>query len=173
MNKKPPTKSEALARWNGSLCNEHLRLSNPEVYLQVMKFVTTDLEALDLFNPLEIHDLHEQAQAAYTAGLEEQFAQELYCRASTYNVVPEGGNTRVGYIKQGNYYDECRTDAFNFDGMVTQERDQLRIVLRTSGELGVIKGLQLVTENGRTFRLVETARMVDGKMLQGVGDPDA
>lgn len=173
MNKKPLTKPEALARWDGLLRNEHLRLSNPEVYLQVMIIATADLEALGLFEPLELHDLREQSQAAYSAGLEEQFAHELYCRASTYNVVPEGECRRIGYIKQGNYYEESRTDAFSYDGMVTQERDQLRIVLRTSGELGVIRGLTLTAQNGRAFRLVETARMVDGRMLEGVGDPDA
>ncbi|RWU18122.1 hypothetical protein DM813_26025 [Pseudomonas alkylphenolica] len=54
-----------------------------------------------------------------------------------------------------------------------QDRDQLRIVLRTSGELGVIKGLLLVGQNGRTLHLIETARMVDGRTLQGVEDPDA
>jgi len=170
---KPPTKPEALARWTGMLRNEHLRLSNPEVYVQVMRSATDDLEALGLFDPLELHDLREQVQAAYTAGLEEQFAQELYCRASSYNVVPEGGGVRVGYINQGNYYEENRTDAFSFDGAVTQEGDQLRIVLRTSGEFGVIKGLVILGQDGRTFHLVETARMIDGKMLEGVGDPDA
>lgn len=173
MDKKATAKPEALARWNGLLRNEHLRLSNPEAYLQVMRIATADLEALNLFEPLELHDLREQAQGAYSAGLEEQFAHELYCRASCYNVVPEGERLRIGYIKQGNYYEENRTDAFSSDGMVTQERDQLRIVLRTSGELGVIRGLFLIAQSGRTFRLVETARMVEGRMLEGVEDPDA
>lgn len=173
MDKKALTKPEALARWNGLLRNEHLRLSNPEVYLQVMRIATADLETLGLFEPLELHDLRELAQAAYSAGLEEQFTHELYCRASSYNVVPEGERQRIGYIKQGNYYEENRTDAFSSDGTVCQEHDQLRIVLRTSGELGVIEGLLLVAQNGRTFKLIETARMVDGRMLEGVGDPDA
>lgn len=118
MDKKALTKPEALARWNGLLRNEHLRLSNPEVYLQVMRIATADLETLDLFEPLELHDLRELAQAAYSAGLEEQFAHELYCRASSYNVVPEGERQRIGYIKQGNYYEENRTDAFSSDGAV-------------------------------------------------------
>ncbi|RWU18123.1 hypothetical protein DM813_26030 [Pseudomonas alkylphenolica] len=97
MDKKTLSKPEALAHWNGLLHNEHLRLSNPEAYLQVMKIFTADLEALGLFEPLEQHDLRELAQAAYSAGLEEQFAYELYCRASTYNVVEEGRRQRIGY----------------------------------------------------------------------------
>lgn len=172
MNKKLPSKPEALARWNGSLRNEHLRLSNPEVYLQVMRMATADLQALDLFDPLEVHDLSEQAQAAYSAALEEQFAHDLYCRASSYNVVPVGGHRRIGCIRQGNYYKENRTKAFSCDGMVIKEPDHLRVVLRTSGELGVIQGLQLVGADGRIYRLVETARMIEGRMLQGVDDPD-
>ncbi|MGF6591066.1 hypothetical protein [Pseudomonas sp. 2835] len=173
MNKKLLSKPEALARWNGSLRNEHLRLSNPEVYLQVMRMATADLQDLELFDPLEVHDLFEQAQAAYSAALEEQFAHELYCRASSYNVVPVGGYRRIGSIRQGNYYEENRTEAFSCDGMVIQEPDRLRVVLRTSGELGVILGLQLIGTDGRVYHLVETARMVEGRMLQGVDDPEA
>ncbi|WP_141231064.1 hypothetical protein [Pseudomonas sp. Irchel 3F5] len=173
MNKKLTSKPEALARWNGSLRNEHLRLSNPEVYLQVMRMATADLQAPDLFDPLELHDLCEQAQAAYSAALEEQFARELYYRASSYNVVPVGGHRRIGCIRQGNYYKENRTESFSCDGMVIQEPDRLRVVLRTSGELGVIQGLQLIGADGRVYRLVETARMIEGRMLQGIDDPDA
>ncbi|MNJ22817.1 hypothetical protein D3C77_171910 [compost metagenome] len=57
--------------------------------------------------------------------------------------------------------------------MVIQEPDRLRVVLRTSGELGVIQGLQLVGADGRVYRLVETTRMIEGRMLQGVDAPDA
>jgi|GEM_PF-4869774 len=71
MDRRALTKPDALARWNGLLRNEHLRLSNPEAYLQVMRTATADLEALNLFEALELHDLREQAQSAYSAGLEE------------------------------------------------------------------------------------------------------
>lgn len=106
-----------------------------------MRSDTEDLDPLGLFDPLALHDFREQVQAAYTAGLEEQFAQELYSRASNYNVVPEGG--------------------------------KLRIVLLTSGEFCVIEGLLILGHDGKTFPLVETARMIDRKVLEGVGDPDA
>jgi len=83
-------------------------------------------------------------------------------------VVQEGERLRISYVKQGNYYEENRTDAFSSDGMVIQERDQLRIVLRTSGELGVISGLFLLQRAAEPSDLLKQRGWSKGECLRGL-----
>lgn len=172
MTNHNPNKDSMLAEWTAEMRNEHLRLSNPENYLLLMQWRLAQMEATGAFDQLEIHDLRELVQSAYSAALEEQFSHELYCKASSYNVVPDGCRRRTAHIIQGNYYEEIRRAHFLYDGRVVEENG--RISIKTYGgasEIGVIEGLRLSTQSG-WFQLIETSRATDSGWIVGVTDAD-
>lgn len=176
---KPPpiTKSQALEKWSKELQNEHLRLSDPEAFLGIATWRLSEMKKLGLFDPLELYELREQAHAAYSAGLEEQFAQERYCQSALYNVVPDGKNERIATISHGVYSREIADDAIQsspcYHGRVTITNGRVHLVMSYPLHCLPIFGLRFVTEDGISCRLVETTRLIEGKWLTGVNDPDA
>ncbi|WP_156155240.1 hypothetical protein [Pseudomonas plecoglossicida] len=176
---KPPpiTKSQALAEWMKELQNEHLRLSNPEAFLRSAVWRLGEVEKLGLFDPLELYEMREQAHAAYSSGLEEQFTHELYCQSSAYNVVPEAGGVRIAIIGHGVYSRMPASDEVcalpSYHGRVVVADGRVHLLLSEPACCITISGLRFVTEDGIPCRLVETARLANGRWLSGVNDPDA
>lgn len=167
------TKDQQLAHWMAELQNEHLRLSDPETYRIVMEWTTSRLQDSGLFDQMEVYDLQLRYQGAYTAALEEQFAHDVYCRASDYNVVPEGSPRRIAHITHGNYYEDGKTSHFLFDGRVVTKGGRISIeAYGGAREIGVIEGTLLITPGG-VFNLIETGRSCPTGKLEGVADPDA
>lgn len=177
MKTLPITKSQALEKWTKELQNEHLRQSDPEAFLSIADWRLSEMEKLNLFDPLELYEMREQAHAAYSAGLEEQFVYEQYCQASVYNVVPDGENTRIATISHGVF---SFTDASGmrsmlpaYHGRVMVTEGRVHLVMSQPNYCVPISGLRFVTGDGIPCQLVETARMSNGKWLTGVQDPDA
>ncbi|WP_430317013.1 hypothetical protein [Pseudomonas sp. p1(2021b)] len=177
MKTLPITKSQALEKWTKELQNEHLRLSDPDAYFGIAMWRLGEMEKLNLFDPLELYEMREQAHAAYSAGLEEQFAQERYCQSAFYNVVPDGKNERIATISHGVYSEETGSgeqhSSPSYHGRVVVTDERVHLVMNYPLHCLPISGLRFVTEDGTPCHLVETTRLVDGKWLTGVNDPDA
>lgn len=169
-------KALRLQLWRAALDDHDFRTQNPEAHRYHLHEISARLAEEKLIDRMEQLELDEMANAAYWYTVEElQLNPILYRGACDYDVVPQEGGRRIGTIFHSILrLDDSRGDPLRpYDGKVYRTKSGLILKHSFSTDVGRIEGLTLTMDDGRQFDLVETQRMVLGKMYGAIEDPDA
>ncbi|WP_042956571.1 hypothetical protein [Pseudomonas brassicacearum] len=169
-------KALRLRLWKATLDDHYFRIENPEAHRSSLLECSARLAEEKLIDRMEQFDMDEMANAAYWHAVEELQSNPIMYRPSYgYDVVPLGGGPRIGTIFHSILsLDESRGDSLlPFDGKVYRDKEGLALKYSYSTNAGRIEGLVLTMEDGRQFDLVETRRMILGKVYKAIEDPDA
>jgi hypothetical protein len=169
-------KALRLQQWRSTLDDHDFRLQNPEAHRQTLHSMGATLLSEGLIDVLQQFDMNELANAAYWHAVEElHSAPARYCGASSYEVVCGDHATPFGRISRSIFYAESSLTSaarFAYDGKVYQEAAGTHLVFNPSGTVATITGLTLTLPDGQQYDLVETGRMIDGRAVEPIDDPD-
>ncbi|EJN31785.1 hypothetical protein PMI35_01274 [Pseudomonas sp. GM78] len=169
-------KALRLQQWRSILDDHDFRLQNPEAHRQTLHSMSATLLSEGLIDVLQQFDMNEMGNAAYWHAVEElHSAPARYCSASSYEVVCGTHATPLGRISRSIFYAEralASAARFAYDGKVYQEVAGTHLVFNPSGTVATITGLTLTLPDGQQYNLVETGRMIDGRAVEPIDDPD-
>lgn len=169
-------KALRLHQWRSTLDDRDFRMQNPEAYRETLHSMASTLAAEGLIDQLQQFDMNEMADAAYWHAVEElQNSPCGYRGSSTYDVLMVDTGELLGTISRS-IFNEVSTEppgpTHTYDGKVYPNEDGADLVLSMSGEVGRISGLSLTMPSKLQYRLVETARIINGKTYVPLEDPD-
>ena len=169
-------KALRLQLWQSTLDDQDFRMGNPEAHLSSLLECSARLAEEKLIDRMEQFDMDEIAYAAYWHAVEELQSNPAIFRASYgYDVAPRDGGPRIGTIFHSILkLDESRGDPpCPYDGQVYRDKTGLVLKYSYSTNTGHIDGLVLTMHDGKQFDLIETRRMVLGKVYVAIEDSDA
>ncbi|MFK9080219.1 hypothetical protein [Pseudomonas neuropathica] len=169
-------KALRLQQWRSTLNDHDFRMQNPEVHRQTLHSMSTTLVSDGLIDVLQQFDMNELANAAYWHTVEElHSALARYCAASSYEVLDRANAKPFGRISRSIFYAESSSASgarFAYDGKVYQDTAGTHLLFNPSGTAAIINGLTLTLPDGRHYELVETGRMIEGRTVEPIDDPD-
>lgn len=169
-------KALRLQQWCSTLDDHDFRMQNPEAHRQTLHSMSTTLVNEGLIDVLQQFDMNEMANAAYWHAVEELHgAFARYCGASSYKVMYCANAKLFGRISRSIFYAESSLASgtrFAYDGKVYQDAVGTRLVFNPSGIVARITGLTLTLADGQRCELVETGRMIEGRTVEPIDDPD-
>lgn len=165
-----------LQQWRSTLDDRDFRMQNPEAHRETLHSMATTLATEGLIDQLQQFDMNEMADAAYWHAVEElQNSPGRYRGSSTYDVLKIHTGELLGTISRS-IFNEASVEppgpTHTYDGKVYPNADGADLVLSMSGEVGSISGLSLTMPGELQYRLVETARIINGKTYVPLEDPD-
>lgn len=169
-------KALRLQQWRSTLDDHDFRMQNPEAHRQTLHAMSGTLVSEGLIDVLQQFDMNEMANAAYWHAVEELHSGlARYCGASSYEVVCGATATPFGRISRSMFYADSALASgsrFAYDGKVYQDAAGIHLVFNPSGTVASITGLTLTLPEGQKYELVETGRMIDGRTVEPIDDPD-
>ncbi|WP_460127692.1 hypothetical protein [Pseudomonas sp. H1_D05] len=170
------TKALRLQQWRSTLDDLDFRMQNPEAHRETLHSMTSTLAAEGLIDQLQQFDMNELADAAYWHAVEElECSPDRYRGSSSYDVVRIATGELFGTISR-TIFDEAthksRSPIHAYDGKVYPHANGAEFALNITGEIGRITGLTLTMHDGLQFRLVETARTINGATYKPLRDPE-
>jgi hypothetical protein len=169
-------KALRLQQWRSTLDDHDFRMQNPEAHRQTLHTMSATLVSEGLIDVLQQFDMNEMANAAYWHAVEElHSALPRYCGASSYEVVGCATAKPFGRISRSMFYAESSLASgarLAYDGKVYQEAAGTHLVFNPSGSVASISGLTLTLPDGHQCELVETGRMIEGRTVEPIDDPD-
>lgn len=168
-------KALRIQQWRDALDNHQFRMQNPEAHRSCQLEISAQLAEERLIDRMEQFEMDEMASAAYWLAVEElQSNPTMYRPSYGYDVMPREGGPSIGTIFHSVLrLNESRGDLTRpYDGRVYWDKTGLILKFSYALDKGRIEGLVLTMEDGRQFDLVETKRMVQGKVYTAIDDPD-
>ncbi|CAI8970314.1 hypothetical protein [Pseudomonas sp. IT-P395] len=169
-------KALRLQQWRSTLDDRNFRMQNPEAHRETLHSMAARLATEGLIDQLQQFDMNEMADAAYWHAVEElQDSPDRYRGSSTYDVLEYYTGELLGTISRSIFNEvsaERPGSTHTYDGKVYPSADGADLALSMSGEFGRIDGLVLTMPDGLRYRLIEAARMIDGKTYEPLDDPD-
>jgi hypothetical protein len=161
--------------WRKTLDDHDFRMQNPEAHRSCLLEKSARLADEGLIDRVEQFDMDELANAAYWLAVEELQSNPILFRPSYgYDVVPREGGPRIGTLFHSVLrLDESLGDPTRpYDGKVYRDKAGLVLKFSFAPDKGRIEGLVLTMADGRQFDLVETRRMVEGRVYTAIDDPE-
>ena len=169
-------KALRLQQWRSTLDDHDFRLQNPEAHRQTLHAMSSTLRSEGLIDALQHFDLNEMANAAYWHAVEElNTVLARYCGASTYEVRCRTNGTPFGRISRSIFYAESASlpsACSSYDGKVYQDATGTYLVFNLSGARATLRGLTLILDTGQPYDLIEIGRMIEGREVAPIDDPD-
>jgi hypothetical protein len=169
-------KALRLQHWRSTLDDQDFRIQNPEAHRETLHSMAATMANEGLIDQLQQFDMNEMADAAYWHIVEElQSSPDRYRGCSSYQVVKVGTGGLLGTISRS-IFNEATVEPLGpthtYDGKVYTNSNGAELAMSMSGETGKIRGLSLSMPNGQRFKLVETARIIRGKIYEPLDDPE-
>jgi hypothetical protein len=168
-------KALRLQLWRTTLDDHEFRMESPEAHRSSLLEISARLAEEGLIDRMEQLEMDEMANAAYWHAVEElQSNPIMYRGACGYDVVPREGGPRIATIFHSILQlEESRADKLRpYDGKVYRDKSGLILNYSFGTTTGRIEGLSLTMDDGQQFDLVETKRMVSGRVYEAIDDPD-
>ncbi|WP_339428389.1 MULTISPECIES: hypothetical protein [unclassified Pseudomonas] len=169
------TKAFRLQQWRSILNDQDFRMQNPEAHRETLNAMVAALASEGLIDQVQQFDMKEMADSAYWHAVEElQSPPDCSRGSSNYDVVNVGTNEMLGTINRSIFNeitDEPTGSPHTYDGKVCSNANGADLALSMAGEKGSIAGLSLTMPNGQRYRLIETARVINGKTYELLPEP--
>lgn len=168
-------KALRLQLWQTTLDHHEFRMESPEAHRSSLLEASARLAEEGLIDRMEQLEMDEMANAAYWHAVEELQSNPIMYRGSYgYDVVPRDGGPRIATIFHSLLrLEESRADKLRpYDGKVYRDKSGLVLNYSFGTTTGHIEGLSLTMDDGRQFDLVETKRMVSGRVYEAIDEPD-
>ncbi|MDH0292013.1 hypothetical protein N7414_23055 [Pseudomonas sp. GD04087] len=162
-----------LARWRRLIDDRRQWKLTPDYHRAELEGLARKALELRMINHREFVEMYEIAEAGRLTMLED-LAHEAFKRTGVYDVVDEGTGELLGEILSGTFL-SAPPAARGILGRITyDEAGQLAMYDGSPAEWkGDVKGLTWTLKNGLQARLVETGRIVAGKVVRAITDADA
>jgi len=168
-------KALRLQQWRSTLDDHEFRMQNQEAHRETFRSMAATLASEGLIDRLWQFDMNEMADAAYWHAVEELQTPLIDIEGLRVTTLKVGTGELPGTISRSIFNestDEVPGPTHTYDGKVYPNADGADLALNMSGSTGRIKGLSLTMPDGQQYRLIETARIIQGKTYEPLGDPE-